>query len=184
MHVKIEQGVNRQPPAAPPSPGRQAAALLCLLAISHGVSFVASLVIIGNAGGWYAAAEKAPWTPPGWAFGAVWTVLYTTMGVAAWLVWRQGTGFASGRSRGAMTVYGILLLLNLAWAPLFFGMYPMFGAAALWLALLVIAAHAVAAGATVVRFGLISRPAGLLMLPYVSWIVFSLSLNAYAAASN
>jgi tryptophan-rich sensory protein len=42
----------------------------------------------------------------------------------------------------------------------------------------------VAAAATVVRFGLISRTAGLLMLPYVSWIVFSLSLNAYAAASN
>ena len=184
MHVKIEQGVNRRPPAAPPSPGRQAAALLCLLAISHGVSFVASLVIIDNAGGWYAAADKAPWTPPGWAFGGVWTVLYTTMAVAAWLVWRRGTGLSSGRGQGAMTVYGILLLLNLAWAPLFFGMYPMVGTAALWMAFLVLAAHAVAAGATVVRFGLISRAAGLLMLPYVSWVVFSLSLNAYAAASN
>ncbi|MEV5052285.1 tryptophan-rich sensory protein [Arthrobacter sp. LAR12-1-1.1] len=183
--MTIEQGVNRRPAPATPGPGRQAAALLCFLAVSHGVSFVASLVIIGNAGGWYAAADKAPWTPPAWAFGAVWTVLYTTMAVAAWLVWRRGTGLASsGRSRGAMTVYGILLLVNLAWAPLFFGMYPMVGSAALWLALLVIAAHAVAAAATVVRFGLISRAAGLLMLPYVSWIVFSLTLNAYAAASN
>jgi len=184
VHVKIEQGVNRRPASAPPIPGRQPAALLCLLAISHGVSFVASLVIIDNAGGWYAAADKAPWTPPGWAFGGVWTVLYTTMAVAAWLVWRRGTGLPSGRGRGAMTVYGILLLLNLAWAPLFFGMYPMVGTAALWMALLVLAAHAVAAGATVVRFGLISRAAGLLMLPYVSWVVFSLTLNAYAAASN
>ena len=184
MHVKTEHGVNRRPAPAPPSPGRQAAAFLCFLAVSHGVSFLASLVIIENAGGWYAAADKAPWTPPGWAFGAVWTALYTAMAVAAWLVWRQGAGLSSGRSRGAMTVYGILLLLNLAWAPLFFGMYPMVGSAALWLALLVIAAHAVAAGATVVRFGLISRAAGLLMLPYVSWVVFSLSLNAYAAASN
>ena len=145
---------------------------------------MASRVIIENANGWYAAAAKAPWTPPGWAFGGVWTVLYTTMAVAAWLVWRRGTGLTSGRDRGAMTVYGILLLLNLAWAPLFFGMYPMVGTAALWMALLVLAAHAVAAGATVVRFGLISRAAGLLMLPYVSWVVFSLSLNAYAAASN
>ena len=185
MHLTIEQGVNRRPAPATPGPSRQAAAFLCFLAVSHGVSFVASLVIIGNAGGWYAAADKAPWTPPAWAFGAVWTVLYTTMAVAAWLVWRRGTGLASsGRSRGAMTVYGILLLVNLAWAPLFFGMYPMVGSAALWLALLVIAAHAVAAAATVVRFGLISRAAGLLMLPYVSWIVFSLTLNAYAAASN
>ena len=40
-----------------------------------------------------------------------------------------------------MTVYAILLLVNLAWAPLFFGMYPMAGGAALWLALLLIAVH-------------------------------------------
>lgn len=33
-------------------------------------------------------------------------------------------------------------------------------------------------------FGLISRTAGILMLPYVSWIVFSCSLNVYAAARN
>jgi tryptophan-rich sensory protein len=185
VHVKTEQAVAGRPSSTTqPSPGWQAAALLCFLGVSHGVSFGASLVIINNANGWYAAAAKAPWTPSVWVFGAVWTVLYTTMAVAAWLVWRRGTGFPSARSRGAMTVYGILLLLNLAWAPLFFGMYPMVGGAALWLALLVIAAHAVAAAATVVRFGLISRTAGLLMLPYVSWIVFSLRLTAYAAASN
>lgn len=83
-----------------------------------------------------------------------------------------------------MTVYGILLFVNLAWAPLFFGMYPMIGTAALWLALLVISAHALAASATVIVFGLISRTAGILMLPYVSWIVFSCSLNVYAAARN
>ena len=159
-------------------------ALICFLAVSHGVSHVASLAIIGNASGWYAAADKAPWTPPGWAFGMVWTVLYTTMAVAAWLVWRRGTGLPSEHSRGALGVYGIVLVMNLAWAPLFFGMYPMIGSAALWLALVVIAAHAVAAAATAVRFGLISRAAGLLMMPYFSWVVFSCSLNVYAAASN
>ncbi|WP_223980994.1 TspO/MBR family protein [Arthrobacter sp. NicSoilB8] len=182
--MKTEQGVDHGLSPARPGPGRQAAALLGFLALSHGVSYVASLAIVSNAGGWYAAAEKAPWTPPGWAFGSVWMMLYTAMAVAAWLVWRQGSGFLSGRSRGAMTMYGILLCMNLGWAPLFFGMYPMIGTAALWLALLVIAAHAAAAAATVVLFGPISRAAGLLMLPYVSWIVFSCSLNAYAAARN
>ncbi|WP_120951663.1 TspO/MBR family protein [Arthrobacter oryzae] len=180
--MRIEQGV-RQPPARP-GPGRQAAALLGFLAVSHAVSYVASLAIISNADGWYAAAEKAPWTPPGWAFGSVWMMLYTSVAVAAWLVWRQKPGALTGEKRVAMTVYGILLFVNLAWAPLFFGMYPMIGTAALWLALLVIAAHAVAASATVIVFGLISRAAGLLMLPYVSWIVFSCSLNVYAAARN
>ena len=184
MHSKTEDGVDGRPSPARPGPGRQAAALLGFLAVSHGVSYVASLAIINNAGGWYAAADKAPWTPPGWAFGSAWMMLYTTMAVAAWLVWRKGSGLLSGHSRGAMTVYGILLSVNLAWAPLFFGMYPMIGTAALWLALFVIAAHAVTAAATVVLFGPISRAAGLLMLPYVSWIVFSCSLNVYAAVRN
>lgn len=186
MHVRIEQGV-RQPPARP-GPRRQAAALIGFLAVSHAVSYGASLAIISNAGGWYAAAEKAPWTPPGWAFGSVWMMLYTSMAVAAWLVWRREPGgepgALAGQKRVAMTVYGILLFVNLAWAPLFFGMYPMIGTAALWLALLVISAHALAASATVIVFGLISRTAGILMLPYVSWIVFSCSLNVYAAARN
>ncbi|WP_426995695.1 TspO/MBR family protein [Pseudarthrobacter sp. N5] len=163
-----------------PGLGRQAAALVGFLAVSFAVSALGSLAIINNTPGWYAAANKAPWTPPGWVFGSVWTMLYAAMAVAAWLVWRQG----SASTRGAMRAYGVQMLLNLAWAPTFFGMYPMWGAAALWLGLFVIAALAVAVATTVVRFGPISTTAGLLMLPYISWIVFSGSLNLYAAANN
>ena len=130
--------------------------------------------------GWYALADKAPWTPPGWIFGSVWLVLYAAVAVAAWLVWRQ----RPFPRRAALKVYGVLLLLNLAWPLMFFGLYPMMGTAALWLALLVLGAHAVAATLAVLHFGPISRTAGLLMLPYVSWLVFSASLNLYAAVSN
>lgn len=180
MPIKIEEAPALHHLPDRPGPGRQIAALLGFLAANHAVSFLASLAIISNSSGWYAAADKAPWTPPGWAFGSVWMLLYTAMAVAAWLVWRK----CSGPGRVAMRSYGLLLVLNLAWAPLFFGLYPVLGTAALWLALLVIAAHAAAAAATVVRFGPVSRTAGLLMLPYISWIVFSASLNLYAAANN
>jgi tryptophan-rich sensory protein len=158
---------------------RQTAALTGFLAVSWVVSLLGSLPIRMNAG-WYALADKAPWTPPGWIFGTVWLVLYAAMAVAAWLVWRQR--FLPRRT--AFRVYGVLLLLNLAWPLMFFGMFPVMGAAALWLALLVIAAHAVVATLTVLLFGPVSRAAGLLMLPYVSWLVFSASLNLYAAVNN
>ncbi|MFH5877396.1 TspO/MBR family protein [Arthrobacter sp. NA-172] len=160
--------------------GGEAAALVGFLAVSFAASALGSLAIVGNASGWYAAAYKAPWTPPGWVFGSVWTALYAAMAVAAWLVWRQ----RSAPTRGAMSAYAVQMLLNLAWAPTFFGMYPIWGSAALWLGLVVIAALAVAVAATVVRFGPISMTAGLLMLPYLSWIVFSGSLNLYAAVNN
>jgi benzodiazapine receptor len=158
----------------------QAAALLGFLALAHAVSFLGSLAIIANAHGWYAAANKAPWTPPDWVFGMTWTMLYTAMAVAVWLVWRR----RSDHRRGAMLAYGVQLALNLAWTPTFFGMYPMLGSAALWLAFLIITALALGVSITVLRFGPISRTAGLLMLPYISWIIFSASLNLYAATTN
>jgi translocator protein len=159
---------------------RQITALLGFLVLSYTVSLLGSMAILGNASGWYATANKAPWTPPAWVFGSAWTVLYTAMAVASWLVWRQH----SAKTRAAMTAYGIQMLLNLAWAPTFFGMYPTWGDAALWLALVLIAALALAVTATLIHFGPINATAGVLMLPYLSWIVFSASLNLYAAAHN
>jgi tryptophan-rich sensory protein len=159
---------------------RQAAALVGFLAVSWVVSMLGSLPIRMHGGGWYAAADKAPWTPPGWIFSTVWLMLYAAMAVAVWFVWRQ----QRFSRRASLKTYGALLLLNLAWPLMFFGLYPVMGTAALWLALLVLGAHAVAATFAVLHFGPISRTAGLLMLPYLSWLVFSASLNLYAAVGN
>lgn len=180
MPAKPEQPIPARQISAEAGLGRQIVALLGFLVLSHTVSYLGSLAIIANAPGWYAAADKAPWTPPHWVFGMTWTVLYTAMAVAAWLVWRQW----SVRRGGAMLAYGVQLALNLAWSLTFFGMYPMLGTAALWLGLLIITALALAVSVTVLRFGPISRAAGLLMLPYISWIIFSASLNLYAATTN
>ena len=135
---------------------------------------------MANVNGWYVDADKAPWSPPNWLFGPVWTALYTAMAVAAWLVWRRH----SPESRPALVIYGIQLGLNLLWTPTFFSLYPLIGTAALWLAFAIILALIVAVTVTVVRFGPISRVAGLLLLPYITWIVFASSLNLWAALNN
>ena len=38
----------------------------------------------------YAQLTQPAWAPPPWVFGPVWSLLYTMMAIAAWLVWRAG----------------------------------------------------------------------------------------------
>jgi tryptophan-rich sensory protein len=163
-----------------PGPGPQLVALAIFLAASALVAWLGASSTVANVNGWYVDADKAPWSPPNWVFGPVWTVLYTAMAVAAWLVWRR----RSPESRPALVAYGIQLFLNLLWTPTFFGLYPLIGAAALWLAFAIILALIAAVTVTVMRFGPISRWAGLLLLPYITWIVFAASLNLWAALNN
>jgi len=155
-------------------------ALLVLLGASAIVAALGGLATAGNVNGWYATADKAPWTPANWVFGPVWTILYIAMAVAAWLVWRRGA--AGGRA--ALTAYAVQLALNLLWSPAFFALFPALGTPALWAGFVIIAALAFAVAFAVLRFGPISRPAGLLMLPYLSWTVFAASLNLWAALHN
>ncbi len=154
---------------------RQWFVLAGLLAASFLVAFVGGLSSTAGVDGWYAAADKPPWTPPNWLFGPVWTVLYTAMAVAAWLVWRRWGWQAA---RPALLLYGAQLALNAMWTPLFFG------AEQLWLGLAVIVALDIVLACTVVAFYRRHRPAGVLLMPYLAWAVYATTLNAGVAALN
>lgn len=116
-------------------------------------------------GEWYQSLAKPTWNPPSWLFGPVWTALYLMMATAAWTVWRR-----VGWSR-EMMLYIVQLALNAAWTPLFFGAHQI-GAA-----LLVIISLWIAIFITQRAFGAVSRPAGLLLIPYLAWVSFATVLN-------
>ncbi|MDQ4138450.1 MAG: tryptophan-rich sensory protein, partial [Actinomycetota bacterium] len=155
--------------------GRALLMLAVFLAISFAVAAFGSLSTIANVDGWYADAEKPLWNPPNALFGPVWTVLYTLMSVAAWLVWlrRDRPG-----AHAALWTYVVQLLLNAVWTPVFFGAYPLIGPGALWIALGIIVALDVAILLTMLRFWRISRTAGRLLVPYWAWVLFATTLNA------
>jgi tryptophan-rich sensory protein len=185
MQASHEQSMSGPLPGSGAGSGRRSAgvqllALVAFLASSALVAWLGALATLNNVDGWYATADKAPWSPPNWVFGPVWTLLYTAMAVAAWLVWRR----RSERTVPALAAYAIQLVLNLMWTPVFFGLYPAMGTAALWLGLAIIIALIIAVTVTVLYFGPISRTAGLMLLPYVSWLVFAASLNWWAALHN
>lgn len=118
---------------------------------------------------WYPTLVRPSFAPPSWVFGPVWTTLYLMMGVASWLVWRQG--LAKPEVRSALASYGVQLILNLAWSWLFFGLKRPF------LALLDIVVLLVLIGVTTLRFAAVSRGAALLMAPYLAWAAFATVLN-------
>ncbi len=133
------------------------------------VSFVAGGVgSLNMPGEWYASLAKPAWTPPGAAFGPVWTALYALMGIAAWLVWRR-EGFRG--SILALTLFLAQLVLNAAWTWLFFGLQrpglAFLEIAVLWAMILAVTAS----------FWRESRVAGALMLPYLAWVGFASFLN-------
>jgi len=143
--------------------------LVGLLVASFAVAALGGIATAGNVDGWYASADKPSFNPPNWLFAPVWTTLYAAMAVAAWLVWRRG---------GDLRTWWVQLALNLAWTPVFFaGQW-------LWPALVVIIALDVAVAVTMVAFWRVSRPAGLLFVPYLAWVLFATALNTAIAALN
>ena len=115
---------------------------------------------------WYATLAKPTWNPPNWIFGPVWTALYISMAVAAWLVWRKG-----GLWQWPLALFAVQLALNAAWSWLFFG-FHMPGAA-----FVEIVALLAAIVATTIAFWPKSMAAGILMLPYLGWVAFASVLN-------
>jgi benzodiazapine receptor len=116
-------------------------------------------------GAWYQTLNKPSWNPPPWIFGPVWTLLYLGMAVAAWLVWKRG-----GQGQ-ALRLYVVQLALNAAWTPVFFGAHQL-GAA-----FIVIVCMWIAIFLTQRAFQAVSRPAGLLFVPYLAWVSFASVLN-------
>ena len=118
---------------------------------------------------WYAALQKPAFTPPSWLFAPAWITLYLLMGIAAFLIWRQGLGQKG--VKWALVIFLVQLVLNALWSVVFFGLQsPLYGMVvilALWVAILL----------TILRFFKLSTAAGALLLPYILWVSFAAALN-------
>ena len=144
--------------------------LLTSIAVPLGAGALGSIPTARNIPTWYAGLKKPGFNPPNSIFAPVWTTLYLLMGVADYLVGAQAAGDAAlGPARLA---YRGQLALNTLWSILFFGLRAPAAAlleiGLLWVAVLL----------TIVRFARISRPAALLLVPYLVWVSFAAALNA------
>jgi tryptophan-rich sensory protein len=153
----------REPTGRPPAGWPT---LLLLLAVCYAVAALGGFAA-ADAGQTYKALTRPSWAAPGWLFGPVWTVLYGTIAVAAWLVLRH----SGARSAVTMGWWSAQLALNLAWTPLFFAAHA-YGWAFVDICLLLIAL-----AATINAFSRRRRAAAALLLPYAAWVTFAAALN-------
>ncbi|NIS78954.1 MAG: tryptophan-rich sensory protein [Anaerolineales bacterium] len=142
--------------------------LIVWMAICFGAGWLGSIFTTPSIPAWYADLIKPSWTPPGWVFGPVWSVLYLMMAIAAWLVWRHDGLYAAAVP---ITLFMLQLLLNAAWSILFFGL-RLPGVAFLEIVILWFAIFA-----TLIAFWRTSTAAGYLLLPYLVWVAFAAALN-------
>ena len=148
---------------------RQVISLAVSVGICLGAAGIGSVLTRPSITTWYATLRKPSWTPPNWVFGPVWTVLYLSMAVAVWLVWRQA-GFS--HAKFPLALFAVQLALNVAWSGIFFGLrlpgVAFLGVALLWLFIL----------STTIAFWPVSRTASWLMVPYLTWVTYASALNA------
>ncbi len=143
-------------------------ALALFVALCLGIGSLGAAITASSVGSWYADLAKPSFNPPNAVFGPVWTVLYVMMAVAAWRVWRAADRDAT---RGPLTLFALQLALNLGWSLVFFGLQKIAAALA------TIVVLDVAVLVTLLAFRTVDRLAGLLMMPYLAWILFATVLN-------
>ncbi len=124
-------------------------------------------------GEWYSHLIKAPWTPPGWVFGATWAVIMLCFSVYLTFL------FTIRKSKHVIAVYVLALILNISWNYLFFNQH-LINWALLNLVVLTL---------TILYFYISFGDEKLskmkhLLLPYLIWLCIATSLNGYISYNN
>lgn len=125
---------------------------------------------------WYDGLNKPSWNPPKWLFGPAWTVLYILMGIASYIVWLNSS--PEHPAILPLIIYGLQLAVNFAWTPVFFGAQrpdiALILIVTLWFMIII----------TIVLFYTVNSLAMYLMIPYLLWVTYATSLNAYIVYKN
>jgi len=122
---------------------------------------------------WYAQLDKAPWTPPGWVFGAAWTTIMVCFSVYLALLWPK-----ISTKKHLIVLFSIQWILNVSWNPTFF-YFEFVG-----LGLVIICALLFVVWYFLFYYSKTMKSGSLLILPYFVWLIIATSLNAYIFVMN
>ena len=122
---------------------------------------------------WYQSINKAPWTPPGWVFGAAWTTIMICFAVFM----AKGWELVENRQL-FLALFLVQWVLNVAWSPVFFKFHAVLAG------LIVISLLTVLVGYFLFAYAGKFKAWSLLLLPYFLWLLIATSLNGYIFFRN
>ena len=113
---------------------------------------------------WYKQLNKPLLTPPDWVFAPVWSILYFMMFLSLFFLLKSGN---LSQKLIPISLFGIQLLLNLNWNPIFFEYHKIKLAfiisILLWIFILL----------CIISFYPHSKIASMLLIPYFIWSFFA-----------
>lgn len=142
--------------------------LFIAIAIPVLVGFISGIISSG-ARGTYEEMIKPSFSPPGYIFPIVWTILYILMGISSYLVVQTDTD--EELKKRAIALYVIQLVLNFFWPILFFN-FHLYLFSFLWLVVLIVFIIMM-----IRAFYDVNKLAAYLQIPYLLWCVFASVLN-------
>ncbi|MEO0907264.1 MAG: TspO/MBR family protein [Pseudomonadota bacterium] len=124
---------------------------------------------------WFQSLTKPAIFPPPMWFGIVWSVLYVMIGFALALVASAWGAYGRGV---AIILFALHFLGNLAWTYVFFGLQDM--TAGLYVLIYTVFSLVV----VIAAFWRVRRWAGVMLLPYLAWVMFASVLNYQFIVEN
>ena len=134
--------------------------------ITYSASVIGSIATIEFKEPWYSLLIKPSYNPPGWVFAPVWSTLYLMMTIAIWTFWHS-----KKRDMNTVYIYFIHIIFNTTWSIVFFVFHKMV------LALVVLIFLIFLIIILTIRFKRVNMLSFYIMIPYLLWCCFALSLN-------
>lgn len=146
--------------------------ILFLLINFGGLALGSWLMNEGPMTDWYFNLNKAPWTPPGWVFGAAWTTIMICFSFYLTSL------FVNNYQKKKLFLYGFQVILNISWNYIFFNIHQVF------LALVVIFLLTALIFYFFITYCKEQKKKSYLLLPYMIWLCIATSLNLYILIYN
>ncbi|MDP3269974.1 MAG: TspO/MBR family protein [Legionella sp.] len=147
---------------------RKIISLTLWIVLFQAIAFGLGQITQSGMGAWYQSLEKSALNPPSIVFPVVWTILYIMIAAAGWWLWQHRY---EKQARAPLFFYGVQLIMNWSWTPLFF-YYHYIGTS--FILILLIALFTLM---TIIASKIHFRFTSILLIPYFVWLLFAAYLN-------